>query len=102
VAGAQVVTADPEVVGFFAGLWHAILYGAESLSLGPVVGAGLVVLMKTVGSAYIERWNLVLGVIFVTIVIFMPDGIVPGTKRLWYWSRRVLRGPGGTNNEDRS
>ncbi len=78
-----------------------VISGGSGTLLGPVVGAGLVVLMKTVGSAYIERWNLVLGAIFVTIVIFMPDGIVPGTKRLWSWSWRVLRGPSGTNNEDR-
>jgi branched-chain amino acid transport system permease protein len=33
-------------------------------------------------SAYIERWNLVLGVIFVAIIVFMPEGLVPGSVRL--------------------
>ena len=41
--------------------------------------------MKNVASAYIARWNLVLGAIFVTIVIFMPEGLVPGSVRLWRW-----------------
>ena len=38
-------------------------------------------------SAYIERWNLVLGVIFVVIISFMPEGLVPGSVRLvrWLW-----------------
>ena len=34
-------------------------------------------------SAYIERWNLVLGVIFILIISFMPEGLVPGSVRLW-------------------
>ena len=38
--------------------------------------------MKNVASAYIERWNFVLGAIFVVIVVFMPEGLVPGTARL--------------------
>jgi branched-chain amino acid transport system permease protein len=44
-----------------------------------------------VASAYIERWNFVLGAIFVAIVIFMPEGLVPGSVRLWRWSWSLLR-----------
>ena len=45
--------------------------------------------MKNVVSAYIERWNLVLGVIFILIISFMPEGLVPGSVRLWRagWQR---------------
>jgi branched-chain amino acid transport system permease protein len=50
--------------------------------MGPLAGAALVVVMKSVASAYIERWNFVLGAIFVAIVVFMPEGFVPGTARL--------------------
>jgi len=64
-----------------------VISGGTGTLLGPVVGAALVVIVKNVASAYIERWNLVLGVIFVAIVIFMPDGLVPGTARLWRWVR---------------
>ncbi|MDH3508823.1 MAG: branched-chain amino acid ABC transporter permease [Gammaproteobacteria bacterium] len=62
-----------------------VISGGTGTLLGPVVGAALVVIVKNVASAYIERWNLVLGVIFVAIVIFMPDGLVPGSARLWGW-----------------
>lgn len=62
-----------------------VIAGGTGTLLGPVVGAALVVIVKNVASAYIERWNLVLGAIFVAIVIFMPEGIVPGTARLWRW-----------------
>ena len=47
--------------------------------------------MKNVASAYIERWNFVLGAIFVAIVIFMPEGLVPGSLRLWRWAVRRWR-----------
>lgn len=62
-----------------------VIAGGPATLLGPVVGAALVVVMKNVASAYIERWNLVLGAIFVAIVLFMPEGIVPGIRRLWSW-----------------
>jgi branched-chain amino acid transport system permease protein len=60
-----------------------VISGGSGTLLGPVVGAALVVIMKNVASAYIERWNFVLGAIFVAIVIFMPEGLVPGAARLW-------------------
>jgi len=64
-----------------------VISGGTATLLGPIVGAGLVVIVKNVASAYIERWNFVLGAIFVFIVVFMPDGLVPGTRRLWRWAR---------------
>jgi branched-chain amino acid transport system permease protein len=42
-------------------------------------------------SGYIERWNFVLGAIFVLIVVFMPEGLVPGTARLLRWGRTAWR-----------
>jgi branched-chain amino acid transport system permease protein len=63
------------------GLLMVISGGAGTL-LGPVVGAALVVIVKNVVSAYISRWNFMLGAIFVAIVVFMPEGLVPGTVRL--------------------
>ena len=66
-----------------------VISGGTGTLLGPVVGAGLVVVIKNVASAYIERWNFVLGAIFVLIVVFMPDGLVPGLARL---ARRVTAG----------
>ena len=73
------------------GLLMVISGGAGTL-LGPVVGAALVVIVKNVVSAYIARWNFLLGAIFVLIVVFMPEGLVPGTVRLaraaWRANRR--------------
>ena len=72
---ALALTASAEVV-------LMVISGGAGTLLGPIVGAALVVIMKNVASAYIVRWNFVLGAIFVAIVIFMPEGLVPGTVRL--------------------
>ena len=67
-----------------------VISGGSGTLLGPIAGAALVVVMKNVASAYIERWNFLLGAIFVAIVLFMPEGLVPGTARLgrWLWALR--------------
>jgi branched-chain amino acid transport system permease protein len=70
-----------------------VISGGTATLLGPIAGAALVVVMKNVASAYIERWNFVLGAIFVAIVVFMPEGLVPGTVRLA--RRAVARGRAG-------
>jgi branched-chain amino acid transport system permease protein len=69
-----------------------VISGGSGTLFGPVVGAALVVVMKNVASAYIERWNFVLGAIFVAIVLFMPEGLVPGTARLGRRLWASLRG----------
>ncbi|HET7403206.1 MAG TPA: branched-chain amino acid ABC transporter permease [Usitatibacter sp.] len=60
-----------------------VIAGGAATLTGPVVGAALVVVMKNVVSAYVERWTLLLGVVFVLIVMFLPDGLVPGVRRLY-------------------
>ncbi len=68
-----------------------VISGGTATLLGPIAGAALVVVMKNVASAYIERWNFVLGAIFVVIVVFMPEGLVPGTVRLARWGATAWR-----------
>lgn len=63
-------------------LLMAILGGATSLT-GPIVGAAIVTLVKNVVSSYVERWNSLLGAIFIVVIMFMPLGLVPGCQTLW-------------------
>ena len=70
------------------GLLGVIAGGSGTLA-GPIVGAAIVVLLKNYVSAYIERWNMLIGFVFVFIVLFMPEGVVPGVRRLW---RRFRKG----------
>jgi branched-chain amino acid transport system permease protein len=73
-----------------------VISGGTGTLLGPIAGAALVVVMKNVASAYVERWNFVLGAIFVAIVVFMPEGLVPGAARLW---RRAIARPAARATE---
>jgi branched-chain amino acid transport system permease protein len=61
----------------------AVIAGGSGTLAGPLAGAAIVMLLKNYVSAYIERWNMLLGFVFVFIVVFMPEGVVPGVKRLW-------------------
>ena len=63
-------------------LLMAILGGASTLT-GPIVGAVIITLVKNVVSTYVDRWNSLLGAIFVVVIMFMPFGIVPGVQQLW-------------------
>jgi branched-chain amino acid transport system permease protein len=65
-----------------------VIAGGSGTLGGPAVGAALVLLLKNYASAYIERWNMLLGLVFLFIVLVMPAGIVPGFTRLM----AVLRG----------
>jgi branched-chain amino acid transport system permease protein len=60
-----------------------VIAGGAGTLAGPVVGAAIVLILKNYVSAYLERWNMLLGLVFVLIVIFMPDGVVPGVRRAW-------------------
>jgi len=59
-----------------------VIAGGSGTISGPVVGAALVLLLKNYASAYFERWNMLLGLVFLFIVMVMPTGIVPGIYRL--------------------
>jgi len=60
-----------------------VIAGGSGTLIGPVAGAAIVVLLKNYVSAYVERWTMLLGFVFLAIVLFMPDGLVPGLRRLW-------------------
>jgi branched-chain amino acid transport system permease protein len=68
-----------------------VISGGTATLLGPIAGAVIVVIMKNVVSAYVVRWNLVLGLIFVAIISFMPEGLVPGSVRLCKMGWQALR-----------
>jgi branched-chain amino acid transport system permease protein len=78
-----------------------VIAGGTGTLLGPIAGAIIVVIMKNVvfidhcdpqGAFFrvceflrlaLTHWNMMLGLVLVAIVIFMPEGLVPGSVRLW-------------------
>jgi len=65
-----------------------VIAGGSGTLAGPIVGAAIIVLLKNYVSGFIERWNMLMGFVFVLIVIFMPEGVVPGARRLLARLRR--------------
>ena len=59
-----------------------VIAGGSGTIGGPAIGAALVLLLKNYASAYLERWNMLLGLVFLFIVLVMPSGLVPGFSRL--------------------
>jgi branched-chain amino acid transport system permease protein len=57
-----------------------ILGGAGTL-FGPAVGAAVIVLVSNLVSSYTERWILILGLMYVLVVLFAPQGIYNPIKR---------------------
>ena len=47
-----------------------------------IVGAVTVITVENLVSAYTERWQTVLGLAFILIMIFAPEGIVGTARRL--------------------
>ena len=58
-----------------SGLLMAIAGGIGTL-FGSFVGAAAIILLENVVSAYTARWSSVLGLLFILIMIFAPEGIV--------------------------
>jgi branched-chain amino acid transport system permease protein len=65
------------------GLLMSILGGVGTLT-GAFVGAGVVIYIENDVSSWLSRWQTLLGVVFVLVVLFAPDGIVGAwTRYVW-------------------
>ena len=59
-----------------------VIVGGVSSIAGPIVGAVFVVFFKSIVSMFFQQWLLILGLTFIGVVFFLPDGLVDGTRRL--------------------
>ena len=69
----------------------AILGGTGTL-FGPLVGAGVFVVLRDVVSTVTDQWQLVVGAAFVLCVLIFPRGVW-GTLQDWLRQRRPARVP---------
>jgi urea transport system permease protein len=68
-------------------IWVAT--GGRGTLIGPILGAGVVNFLKTIfTSAFPEFWLYLLGLIFVLVTLFLPQGLVGLAKKI-YAARRV-------------
>ena len=63
-------------------LFLMVTLGGPATLVGPVLGAGAIVLLKNVMSAYTARWLLVLGLVYIATIMWAPQGI-------WNLGRRL-------------
>ncbi len=64
------------------GLLMAIVGGIGTL-VGSFVGAAVIIVLEQFVSAYTERWQMVLGIVFILIMLFAPEGVVGKMQNLW-------------------
>jgi branched-chain amino acid transport system permease protein len=62
-------------------LFLMVTLGGPATLAGPVIGAGAIVFLKNVMSAYTARWLLVLGIVYIVTIMWAPQG-------LWNLGRR--------------
>ena len=53
-----------------------VILGGTGALLGPLVGAGVVVGFEHLISSYVDRWPTLLGLAFILVVMFLPNGII--------------------------
>ena len=52
-----------------------VTLGGPGTLVGPALGAGAIVLLKNVMSAYTQRWLLILGLVYVVTIVGAPQGL---------------------------
>ena len=57
-----------------------VVLGGVGTLLGPLLGAVIVLAISQVLSSYVDRWQTVLGVLFIAAVILAPEGLVGGIR----------------------
>ena len=56
-------------------LFLMVTLGGPGTLVGPVIGAGAIVLLKNVISAYTQRWLLILGAVYIITMLAAPEGL---------------------------
>jgi branched-chain amino acid transport system permease protein len=56
-------------------LFLMVTLGGPGTLVGPVLGAGAIVLLKNVISAYTQRWLLILGTVYIVTMLGAPQGL---------------------------
>jgi len=65
------------------------LLGGWFTFLGPMLGAAMIVLLRTFVSTYTDYWTLVVGIVLMLVILFLPEGVLG--KVFEIWNRRALQ-----------
>jgi branched-chain amino acid transport system permease protein len=56
-------------------LFLMVTLGGPGTLVGPAIGAGAIVLLKNVISAYTQRWLMILGAVYIVTILCAPQGL---------------------------
>jgi branched-chain amino acid transport system permease protein len=56
-------------------LFLMVTLGGPGTLVGPALGAGAIVLLKNVISAYTQRWLFILGIVYIVTILKAPQGL---------------------------
>ncbi len=59
------------------------LLGGWFTFAGPMLGAGIIVALRTFVGKYTEYWTLILGVILILVIFFLPEGVMGFFQQLF-------------------
>ena len=82
VAGSLFVTVEgsafPELLFWTLSLEILImcLLGGWFVFMGPMLGAAIIVLLRTCVGIYTDYWTLILGVVWMLLIFFLPEGVM--------------------------
>lgn len=82
VAGALFVTVEgsvfPELMFWTLSLEILImcLLGGWFVFMGPMLGAAIIVMMRTFVGIHTEYWTMILGIVLMLLIFFLPEGVL--------------------------
>lgn len=59
------------------------LLGGWFIFLGPMLGAAIMVALRTFVGIYTEYWTLVLGIVLMLLIFFLPEGVLGFFHKRW-------------------
>jgi branched-chain amino acid transport system permease protein len=60
------------------------LLGGWFTFLGPMLGAAIIVLLRTFVSTITDYWALVLGIVLLLVILFLPEGVLGKVFEIWH------------------
>ena len=67
------------------------LLGGWLTFLGPMLGAAVIVCLRTFVSGFTDYWTLILGILLVLVILFLPEGVLGYVFEVW--KRHGSQGP---------
>lgn len=60
------------------------LLGGWFTFLGPMLGAAMIVLLRTFVSTFTEYWTFALGILLMLVILFLPEGVLGKVFEIWH------------------